>query len=166
MERESFKSNLIAAFQDVSVNGVTEINADIIQSMLMNVLDSNDISLFTDPVLTNLIFLLDLNASSILIQHLIHEFKLKSLRLLYTMAQQFEEEPQDLPMFTDLPNLPAPGTLGQARRVERFSDKEIVTTYEIDHTGQALRLVSVEEIATSKSDLDTLNNNVIDLTLQ
>lgn len=185
MEHNNFTTNLIAVFQDVSLNGITENNIDAIQEVLTYALDSNNTSIFKDLTLINLIYLLDINSSSILIRHLVTEFKFKSLRLMYVdssnindcetcMPNEASEQQTDIcinsnddemPDFSHLPNLPPKGQLGKARHIVSDGKNEIVKIYTVDHTGKALELVDSFTNVKNKMSLNDLNDNVIDKVL-
>lgn len=108
--------NLSNIFQDVALNGVNDQNIEAITEVLALVVDSNDLTIFNSPLLHNLFYILENNnTSSIILQQLIAEIKLKSVRLIYTGKNKVlitgEEEKAcvttyeitDLPKFTNLP---------------------------------------------------------------
>ena len=183
MEHNNFTNNLILVFQDVSLNGITEDNLDAIQDVLTYALDNSDASIFKDMTLINLIYLLDINSPSVLIRHLLTEFKYKSLRLTYTNLGNTEScdtcspskpstqdikactNNDEMPDFSDLPNLPPKGQIGKARYIVNDGKNEIVKIYTVDHTGKALELVDSLTNTKNKPSLNDLNDNVIDKVL-
>lgn len=170
--------NLSNIFQDVALNGVNDQNIETITEVLSLVVDSNDLTVFNSPLLHNLFYILENNnTSSIILQQLITEIKLKSVRLIYTGKNKVlitgEEEKAcvpnettDLPKFTNLSQLPARGTYARARHVVTEGDTERIYVYKIDHTGQAVELVETLTRSLSKADVTNLNDNVVDRVLK
>lgn len=171
--------NLSNIFQDVALNGVNDQNIEAITEVLALVVDSNDLTIFNSPLLHNLFYILENNnTSSIILQQLIAEIKLKSVRLIYTGKNKVlitgEEEKAcvttneitDLPKFANLPQLPARGTYARARHVVTEGDTERIYVYKIDHTGQAVELVETLTRSLSKADVTNLNDNVVDRVLK
>ena len=168
MDANFSSNNLNQLFQDVTLASVNDRNILQIETFLTNLIDSNDYEVFNNPILMNFIFLLDSSETSFIIKHLVREIKLKSLRLVYTSKQRQDDEvnkccmrEEELPLFTDLPSLPPPGETSFARQVYQENGNEIIKTYLIDHTGQALELVSVETNE-YESEFATLNDSVIE----
>ena len=168
MDANVSSNNLNQLFQDVTLASVNDRNILQIETFLTNLIDSNDYEVFNNPILMNFIFLLDSSETSFIIKHLVREIKLKSLRLVYTSKQRQDDEvnkccmrEEELPLFTDLPSLPPPGETSFARQVYQENGNEIIKTYLIDHTGQALELVSVETNE-YESEFATLNDSVIE----
>lgn len=168
MDTNFSSNNLNQLFQDVTLTSVNDRNVLQIETFLTNLIDSNDYEVFNSPIFMNFIFLLDSSETSFIIKHLIREIKLKSLRLVYTSKQRQDNEivgcsmqEEELPLFTDLPSLPPPGETSFARQVYQENGNEIIKTYLIDHTGQALKLVNVETNE-YESEFATLNDNVIE----
>lgn len=178
MDGNSIIVNLSNIFQDVALNGVNDQNIETITEVLSLVVDSNDLTVFNSPLLHNLFYILENNnTSSIILQQLITEIKLKSVRLIYTgknkvLITSEEEkacvpnETTDLPKFTNLPQLPARGTYARARHVVTEGDTERIYVYKIDHTGQAVELVETLTRSLSKADVTNLNDNVVDRVLK
>lgn len=182
MDHNSISDYLITLFQDVSLNGVNDSNLQDIESGLIMVLDSDDIKLFNHIALVNLIYLLDSsNTSTILIHRLVAELKLKSLRLIYTgrinlavtedakccMGRSLEKKTtqEELPLLKNLPSLPPYGEVGIGRTKTLVgSGEELITEYEIDHTGQALKVLS--SYRQKINELAELNDNVFDRVLK
>lgn len=182
MDYNSISDYLITLFQDVSLNGVNDNNLQDIESSLTMVLDSDDIKLFNHIALVNLIYLLDSSTTStILIHRLVAELKLKSLRLIYTgrinltitedtkccMGRPSEEKTtqEELPLLKNLPSLPPYGEVGIGRTKTLVgSGEELITEYEIDHTGQALKVLS--SYRQKIDELTELNDNVFDRVLK
>ena len=181
MDYNSISDYLITLFQDVSLNGVNDSNLQNIESGLTMVLDSDDIKLFNHIALVNLIYLLDSsNTSTILIHRLVAELKLKSLRLIYTgrinlaitedakcctgHPSEKKTTKEELPLLKNLPSLPPYGEIGIGRTKTLVgSGEELITEYEIDHTGQALRVLS--SYRQKINELVELNDNVFDRVL-
>lgn len=182
MDYNSISDYLITLFQDVSLNGVNDSNLQDIESSLTMVLDSDDIKLFNHIALVNLLYLLDSsNTSTILIHRLVAELKLKSLRLIYTgrinlaitedtkccMGRPSEKKTtqEELPLLKNLPSLPPYGEVGIGRTKTLIgSGEELITEYEIDHTGQALKVLS--SYRQKIDELTELNDNVFDRVLK
>lgn len=180
MDHNSITNDLTALFQDVALNGVTNDNVDIIANLFMIILDDNNFTIFNNPLIANLIYLIEMNESSILIKHLVTEFKLKSLRLIYTnknslmqedcaapssQKQCCTENEEDLPLFTNLIDLPPEGSFSRAKKIEEINGKKIIKTYRINHRGQAVELLGVEEQDFNK-ELEQLNDSVIERVLK
>lgn len=168
MDTNFSSNNLNQLFQDVTLTSVNDRNILQIEAFLTNLIDSNDYEVFNSPILMNFIFLLDSSETSFIIKHLVREIKLKSLRLVYTSKQRQDNEiigcsmqEEELPLFTDLPSLPALGETSFARQIYQENGNEIIKTYLIDHTGQALELVNVETNE-YESEFATLNDSVIE----
>lgn len=178
MDGNSIIVNLSNIFQDVALNGVNDQNIEAITEVMALVVDSNDLTVFNSPLLHNLFYILEnSNTSSIILQQLIAEIKLKSVRLIYTgknkvliMGEEektcIPNEATDLPKFTNLPQLPAPGSYARARHVVVEGDVERTFVYRIDHTGQAIELVETFTRSLSKADVTNLNDNVVDRVLR
>ncbi len=179
MDYNSIINNLNTAFQNIVLEGATENNLELITSTLLDVVDTTDLAIFNSPLLNNLIYFLEINhISTILISQLISEIKLKSLRLIYTNKNKIllndeantievknnaSNADDELPRFTSLPSLPEVGSYGRAKMVSYKDGKEQIKTYRIDHTGQAIELLEIEEHP--HHDFSQLNDNVIDRVL-
>jgi hypothetical protein len=128
-----------------------------------------------------LVFLIETKESSLIIKHLLSEIKLKSLRSIYLaknetgvkekdslqkeISQNTEsvccgKDEDELPCFPEL-DLPPEGYLSKAQQVLYENGKEIIKTFMIDHTGQAVQILNIEVNETDE-ELDKLNNNLLD----
>lgn len=188
MDSTNITNHLISLFQQVTLYGVTDENTDELQEVLITILDSNDPALFNNLILTNLIYILELNEPSILMKHLITEVKLKSLRLIYTnriqimgmgtptaqksaptlmtaMPKECCKKEEELPLFTNLSSLPKEGSYSRAKKIIRKDGKEFINIYRIDHTGQAIELLESKEKLVD-DELHRLNNNIIERVLE
>ena len=183
MDANSITNYLNEVFQEIAINGVTSQNSNAIEAFLIEILDSGDYSIFTSTLFLNLIFLLETKETSLVIKHLVQEVKLKSLRIVYTSGSSYDSnisttavtttnnnqccnnkssDEDELPLFEGL-DLPPEGMNAFAKKIDIEDGKEVVRTYLIDHTGQALQLLNVE-IKEFIEDLSKLNNNLLDQT--
>lgn len=185
MDANSITNYLNEVFQEIAINGVTSQNSNAIEAFLIEILDSGDYSIFTSTLFLNLIFLLETKETSLVIKHLVQEVKLKSLRIVYTSGSSYDSnisttavtttnnnqccnnkssDEDELPLFEGL-DLPPEGMNAFAKKIDIEDGKEVVRTYLIDHTGQALQLLNVE-IKEFIEDLSKLNNNLLDQTYE
>lgn len=182
MDANSITNYLNEVFQEIAINGVTSQNSNAIEAFLIEILDSGDYSIFTSTLFLNLIFLLETKETSLIIKHLVQEVKLKSLRVVYTSGSNYDSgvstaavtannnqccnnkssDEDELPFFEGL-DLPPEGMNAFAKKIDIEDGKEVVRTYLIDHTGQALQLLNVE-VKEFIEDLSKLNNNLLDQT--
>ena len=181
MDANSITNYLNEVFQEIAINGITSQNSNAVEAFLIEILDSGDYSIFTSTLFLNLIFLLETKETSLIIKHLVQEVKLKSLRVVYTSGTNYENsvnydssndnsqccnnkssDEDELPLFEGL-DLPPEGMNAFAKKIDIEDGKEVVRTYLIDHTGQALQLLNVE-IKEFIEDLSKLNNNLLDQT--
>lgn len=181
MDANSITNYLNEVFQEIAINGITAQNSNAVEAFLIEILDSGDYSIFTNTLFLNLIFLLETKETSLIIKHLVQEVKLKSLRVVYTSGTNYENsvnynssnnnsqccnnksfDEDELPLFEGL-DLPPEGMNAFAKKIDVEDGKEVVRTYLIDHTGQALQLLNVE-IKEFIEDLSKLNNNLLDQT--
>ena len=182
MDANSITNYLNEVFQEIAINGVTSQNSNAVEAFLIEILDSGDYSIFTSTLFLNLIFLLETKETSLIIKHLVQEVKLKSLRVVYTSGSNYDSgvstaavttnnnqccnnkssDENELPFFEGL-DLPPEGMNAFAKKIDIEDGKEVVRTYLIDHTGQALQLLNVE-VKEFIEDLSKLNNNLLDQT--
>lgn len=85
MEQNRPQYNLRDMFAMVAIEGITDANKVYIETFLIDVLDRRDmIDTFSSPLFFNFILLLkNQGESTFLLNHLIQEVELKSLRLTY-----------------------------------------------------------------------------------
>ena len=181
MDANCITDYLNEIFQEIAINGITLQNSNAIEEFLIKILDSEDYSVFTSTLFLNLIFLLETKDTSLIIKHLVQEVKLKSLRIIYTSGSNYENnnsfsnkqncdnntncsDEEELPFFEDL-DLPPKGKNAFAKTIVVENGKEIIKTYLIDHTGQALQLLNTE-VKEFIEDLNKLNNNLLDQTYE
>ena len=88
----SINNFLISLFQNVSAFGITEENKNQIEQFFVTILDTPDINAFKNPLLFQLILLLkrEKNSNKV-IDLLIEEIELKSVRVLFTSKNLLQE---------------------------------------------------------------------------